>query len=485
MTAKILFVDDEPDLEFLLRQKFRRHIRKKEFQFIFAYNGMEALEKLESDPEIDVVLSDINMPEMDGLTLLAKIAELNRLIRTVIISAYGDMQNIRTAMNRGAFDFLTKPIDFEDLEVTLNKTLQQVQQLKAGEQARKKALELESRNQFIRETFGRYVSDEVVAILLDSPEGLKLGGEKRKVTILMSDLRGFTPLAERLSPEQVMTFLNRYLETVVNVIMAYQGTIIEILGDGIMVIFGAPIWREDDAQRAVACAVAMQLAMDDANEQNWREDLPEVEMGIGIHTGELVVGNIGSRQRTKYTAVGSHVNLTARIESYTVGGQILISDVTLKEVGTDLQIEGQMQVEPKGVNMPIMIYEVGGIGGEYQLALPKPEVQLLPLKESIPLRYTVLAETDTDLTVFEGHFVKLSTKEAEVRSENPVALLSNLKMQLIDVNGEVVPGDVYGKVVNQPVEGASCFSIRFTSIPSEVSVFLQERLASCVAEGVV
>ncbi|MDH3603560.1 MAG: hypothetical protein OEU26_28440, partial [Candidatus Tectomicrobia bacterium] len=161
-----------------------------------------------------------------------------------------------------------------------------------------KAEELEAHNQFVRNTFGRYVSDDVVAQLLDSPEGLELGGEKRQVTILMSDLRGFTAVAECLDPQDVMRFLNRYLDAMVNIILSYRGTIIEILGDGLLVIFGAPIQQADDAERAVACALSMQLQMAGVNALLRQEHLPEIEMGIGIHTGDAVVGNIGSQQRT-------------------------------------------------------------------------------------------------------------------------------------------------------------------------------------------
>jgi len=136
MPYKILVVDDEPDLELLVRQRFRKQIREKEFEFVFAHNGLEALEKLQQDRTIDIVLSDINMPVMDGLTLLSKINEINPVLKAVIVSAYGDMENIRTAMNRGAFDFLTKPIDFQDFEITLNKTLQQLLTLKQALKAR-------------------------------------------------------------------------------------------------------------------------------------------------------------------------------------------------------------------------------------------------------------------------------------------------------------------------------------------------------------
>lgn len=159
MSSKILVVDDEPDLEILIRQKFRKHIREQELQFVFARNGVEALEKVQAEPDIDLVLTDINMPEMDGLTLLTKLKEAHPLIKAVIVSAYGDMENIRTAMNRGAFDFLTKPINFQDLEITTSKTLEYVQQIKVAltqEQLARQAqsellIELERKNQALQQ----------------------------------------------------------------------------------------------------------------------------------------------------------------------------------------------------------------------------------------------------------------------------------------------------------------------------------------------
>src|SRR5215510_11564338 len=217
----------------------------------------------------------------------------------------------------------------DDLETMLEMTTDHADALEADLQSQAEALA--QRGQFIRETFGRYVSEDVVAQLLDAPEGLELGGSKRKVTILLSDVRGFTALAECLEPQEVMTFLNRYLEAMVDIILAYRGTIIEILGDSLLVLFGAPLTHDDDAERAVACAFAMQLRLDDTNAPNRQAGLPEVEMGIGIHTGEVVVGHIGSQQRTKYGVVGSAVNLTGRIESYTTGGQILISPLPMQK----------------------------------------------------------------------------------------------------------------------------------------------------------
>ena len=335
---------------------------------------------------------------------------------------------------------------------------------------------LEVRNRFIREPFGRYLTDEVVENLLASPSGLDVGGEKRKVTILISDLRGFSSVAEGLPPGKVVSLLNTYLETITDVIMRYDGTIDEFIGDAILVIFGAPIWKADHAKRAVACALEMQLAMGTVNAQNRRAGLPGVEMGIGINTGEVVVGNIGSLKHAKYSVVGSHGTLASRIESYTVGEQILISDETLKEARLLVRISRQMQVEPKGVKEPITIYEVEGIGGEHNLYLPEVESELFALDEEIPIRYMVLEEKFAGRTIFEKNCVKLSTKEAEVRSEHPVSPLGNLKIQLIGNNGEVVPGNLFGKVVGKAADCQHHFYLRFTSVPSEVAAFLYEHL---------
>ena len=208
--------------------------------------------------------------------------------------------------------------------------------------------QLQARNTFIRDTFGRYVSDEVVASLLSAPEALRLGGEVRTVTIMMTDLRGFTALSERLGPEGVVAYLNDYFERVVELILRHRGTINEILGDGILVIFGAPTSTEDDAERAVACAVEMQIAMAEFAEERRGRGLPAAEMGIGLHTGPVVVGNIGSARRTKYAAVGAAVNLAARIESYTTGGQILISEDTYRAVRAPLVVNGTLQRRAQG-----------------------------------------------------------------------------------------------------------------------------------------
>jgi class 3 adenylate cyclase len=337
--------------------------------------------------------------------------------------------------------------------------------------------QLELHNRFIRETFGRYLSNAVVASLLESPTGLELGGVRRHVTILMSDLRGFTSLVGRLAPEQVVTIINRYLGAMVDVILQYEGTINEFIGDAIFVIFGAPLWWPDHAQRAVACAVAMQLAMTSVNAQNQRDGLPEVEMGIGVNTGEVVVGNLGSQKRTKYGVLGTHVNLTSRIESYTIGGQILISESTRQDVGPILRIAQQMEIEAKGIDGPITLYDIRGIGGEYNLFLPEEEESFIPLPEGIPITYTLLEGKYLGGTAFRGSLVKLSFKGGEIHSDMLVSAWSNVKIQLMNLDGAPIPGYLYGKIIKQHLDGPTGFSVHFTSMAPEVVAFFQSLLA--------
>ncbi|MDT9178841.1 MAG: adenylate/guanylate cyclase domain-containing protein [Limnospira sp. PMC 1291.21] len=329
----------------------------------------------------------------------------------------------------------------------------------------------------IRKTFGRYLSDEIVANLLEHPEGLKMGGERRKITILTSDLRGFTALSERLPPEEVVQVLNFYLSYMADVITHYQGTIDEFMGDGILVLFGAPTLREDDPERAVACAVAMQLAMAQVNEQMEKWELPALEMGIGINTGEVVVGNLGSEKRTKYGVVGSHVNLTYRIESYTTGGQIIISEETLNCTTPNwVKIDDKKLVQPKGVKNPIAIYEVSGIAGKYNLFLPKETEIFYSLSQPISLQYTVLEGKHVGENLFSGRLLQLSDRSALIGAEDGTdslpLVLTNIKLNLKSSNLELRE-DIYAKVLEKPAEPGK-FYIRFTSKPPVIEAKLND-----------
>jgi adenylate cyclase len=336
--------------------------------------------------------------------------------------------------------------------------------------------DLEKSSELIKKMFGRYLSTEVMNSLLEDPSALELGGQRRKVTIMMTDLRGFTALSERLKPEQVVQMLNSYFEVMVEVILQYNGTINEIIGDALLVIFGAPQEMQDRAQRAIACAIEMQNGMAKVNKQNRAQGLPELEMGIGLNETEVIVGNIGSSKRSKYAVVGSGVNMTSRIESYSVGGQILISESVRQEAGEILRIDAQRDVLPKGTETPLRIYEVGGIAGHYNLALECKDQALVTLAREIPLRYMVLEGKDVGKREFKGSVVRLSKNCAEITLAGPIAVLTNLRMNLGDVDEKLSAREFYGKVFERSGSKGPSQLIRFTSVPPEVDAYFQAHL---------
>ncbi|MEJ2284551.1 MAG: adenylate/guanylate cyclase domain-containing protein [Desulfobacterales bacterium] len=336
--------------------------------------------------------------------------------------------------------------------------------------------ELEKSLALLKTMFGRYLSTEVMASLIENPSALELGGEKRSVTIMITDLRGFTALSERLDPEQVVQILNAYFEVMVEVVLQYQGTINEIIGDALLIIFGAPQEMADRAQRAIACAITMQNAMAQVNKQNRERGLPELEMGIGLNETEVIVGNIGSSKRSKYTVVGSGVNMTSRIESYSVGGQVLISESVRREAGEILRIDSQREVRPKGANTPLKIYAIDGIAGPYNLSLEDKTPTPVSLAHQIPLNYTVLEGKAVGEIELEGYVTRLSRKCAEIVLDAPVEMLTNLKMNLADVYQNLANKDFYGKVIEQPTNNKQIHLVRFTSVPSEIDAYFQSHL---------
>jgi len=330
--------------------------------------------------------------------------------------------------------------------------------------------------EFLKKMFGRYLSTEVMNSLIENPSTLELGGERRQVTIMMTDLRGFTALSERLEPEKVVQMLNSYFEVMVDVVLKYNGTINEIIGDALLIIFGAPQEMADRVQRAIACGIDMQNAMAEINEENCLQGLPELEMGIGLNETEVIVGNIGSSKRSKYAVVGSGVNMASRIESYTVGGQILISESVRQEAGEVLRIDAQRDVYPKGAETPLRIYEVGGIAGRYNLVLEGKEPTLVTLTWQIPLWYTVLEGKDVGKKGLEGSVVRLSKNCAEITLRGPIEVLTNLKMNLGDVDEQLSARDFYGKVIERSRQNRQIHMVRFTSLPPEVDAYFQAHM---------
>ena len=327
--------------------------------------------------------------------------------------------------------------------------------------------ELERRNEFIRKVFGRYTSNEVVEALLDAPDGLKLGGEKRVVTILMSDLRGFTALAERLEATEVVSLLNQYLSAMVEVIQRNGGTIDEIIGDAILVLFGAPVAMENDAQRAVVCALGMQKAMGAVNEQNLQKGWPAVEMGIALHTGEVVVGNIGSVKRSKYGVVGRTINTTARIESFTVGGQVIVSPTLIRDAGRGLMLGDEVEVHAKGMKEPLRCRQLLGHEDHSELGLGE-ETACTPLAEPVPVQYVLLTGKHFNEQMEPAIIVALSHRQAVVEARGLVPLYSNLLLRLAAEPGEAEVPEFYAKMIRAPDGPGNRHLIHFTSVPPGV-----------------
>ena len=326
MTARILVVDDEPDLEALVTQKFRRQIRDGSVNFLFAHDGQEALSLIEANQDIDMVVSDINMPRMDGLSLLQKLQEAEQQLLTIIVSAYGDMTNIRTAMNRGAFDFLIKPIDFADLEVTIAKTLRHIEVLR---EARRRQAAAESAHA----SLSRYFSPNLAERLASDSDGISLAGQRREVAVLFTDITGFTTLVETIEPSVLGELLNGYLAGMTFIAFTYEGTVAKIVGDALHVLFGAPGEQPDRSQRAIACALDM-----DAFSQSYCDDWRErgIALGvtrIGINAGPAIVGNFGGGRFFDYTAYGDTINIAARLEAANkqLGTHICVSENVARE----------------------------------------------------------------------------------------------------------------------------------------------------------
>jgi adenylate cyclase len=327
MTGIVLLVDDEPDLEPLVLQRFRREIRDREIAFLFAHDGVEALEVLRSNAAVDMVVTDINMPRMDGLSLLAKLQEVEENPATIIVSAYSDMANIRTAMNRGASDFLTKPIDLPDLEATIAKTLRQVSQARKAKREKTEA-------ERARMALARYFSPKLAEQLASNPRLMALGGERREGTFLFTDLANFTPLVETGDPARVVQLLNTYLDGVTQAVFAHEGTVVKILGDAVYAMFGAPVDQEDHAGSAVQCALAIDAF---ARQFEAAQAAAGITLGvtrIGINTGSAIIGNFGGTLFFDYTAHGDAINVAARLESANkqLGTRICVSATTAAKI---------------------------------------------------------------------------------------------------------------------------------------------------------
>jgi len=343
--SKILVVDDEPDLEILIKQRFRKQIRDHQYEFIFAGNGAEALVRIGESTDLDVVLSDINMPEMDGLTLLEKMSQLNPVLKAVIVSAYGDMDNIRVAMNRGAFDFITKPVNFEDLDLTISKTIRHVAQTR-------QTLKAIRENNILR----MYV-DETVLNFMSRPEyeSSLLKNETIEASVAFIDICGFTTITETEPPNVVVNLLNNYFDVICKEIIAQNGYVDKFIGDAVLAVFRNEYHLDRAIDACLAARAQIEKLITDSNGLQYK---PRVS--IGIHSGEMISGNIGSAslRRLDYTVIGDVVNTAERLHEAAENGQIIIAESSYEKIKQSFLCNKLQEVRLKHKALPVQIYEV-------------------------------------------------------------------------------------------------------------------------------
>lgn len=346
----ILAVDDRAEN----RELLARYLTRSGHRVITAAGGEEALQRL-GRAAVDVVLLDRRMPGLSGQEVLQRIKgdERWRATPVIMISGEQDMPGIIECIEAGADDYLFKPFNPVLLEARIAAG---IERKRWHEQERRYRRQLERSERFIRATFGRYLSEDIVTDILERPQGLELGGDLREVTIMMADIRGFSRLTEQLPPDRVVSLLNRYLGAMSEIILQHGGTIDEFLGDAILAVFGAPRRHDDDPERAARCALAMQSAMSGINAANRRDALPELHVGIALNTGTVIAGNIGSERRSKYGFVGHAMNVTSRIEDATGRGEILVADSTRRALGAAYRFGATRRLRAKGIDEALILH---------------------------------------------------------------------------------------------------------------------------------
>lgn len=358
--AKILVVDDEPDVVVLMEQSFRKQIRRSVYQFLFAADGEEALEQLRQHPDVQVVLCDINMPRMDGLTFLSRVGEVSSLTRVIIVSAYGDMNNIRTAMNRGAYDFITKPIDFPDLEATLVKTLKHVRELRS-------TIRSTEENGLLRMFVPGGVLERLPPLLQGSDA---LAGERVEGTVAFIDVDAFTPVLHQEPPAESLRRLNANFEAIVPEVLARGGTVDKFVGDAVMAVFRGP----GHVDRGLEACIAIRRQLGTLADRGGERAPYAHGVCIGLDSGELVSGSVGAKAsgRLDFTVLGDVVNTAARLAARAGRGQVLVSARARELAKEPFEYNALGEHPLSGAGEPVSVFELVRRVGDTRVAPNEP-----------------------------------------------------------------------------------------------------------------
>lgn len=434
-----------------------------------------------------LILVNYHMIERDG-RILDMLKDQPRLagIPLFFMIDSGEDTDKEVYYSQGAMVVLEKPVNpngilrirqaAEQYEMTKSYERifqKQVSELAAAKEIQRLNVQLENRNKFLCRVFGKYFSDDVLEVILENSEEFPIG-DRREIAVLMCDLRGFSAKSEELKSDELMLLLNRFFGAMVEVITKYNGTVIEFMGDAILAVFGAPVSNDCYVESAVAAAISMQNAMQEVNEFCREREVFELEMGIGVHRGEAFVGNVGTEKMMRYNVIGRVVNECSRIESCSIGGQVLISEKILNALSCDVTIENHLSVEAKGIRQPLEIYEISSIEGEYSCALEKSEEILFPLEKKVCLElYPIqnkMISTISVKTVLK--FVNIHSGVVELLDElqKDISVYSDVEIRTNTENTIQFAG-VYAKIVQINEKE---LKLRFTHLNKEFGTFLTQ-----------
>ncbi|GMO49458.1 MAG: hypothetical protein Pg6C_12040 [Treponemataceae bacterium] len=436
--SKIILVDDNP-----ANLRAGKNVLIGKYEVFTAPSAKKMFELLNEIAPV-MILLDIEMPEMNGYEAITELKKQPRTrdIPVIFLTGKTDAANELEGLNLGAIDYITKPF----VPPLLLKRIEM-------------HLLVQTQRRALREISRRYLSPEIVEYLLKSPKGLELGGQKKFVSILMCDIRGFTLIAEQMNAENVVTMLNYFFRVMGKIIYAYGGTVIEFIGDAMLVTFGAVKDNPRHPDYAVACALKMQAAMVDVNQWNEFNGFPPLEMGIGINTGNAVIGNIGNSQKMSFNIIGSSVNLASRIESLSTGGQILISDSTYQSVTADLCVIQTTQVHPKG-SAPISVHCIEGIGAPHNLSIKAQREPLVEIPKPIQVSCYKILDKKIVPIAHVGKITAISGKEGLLSGAADFDRFDNIKLNLAD------GAEIFAKVAEK--QSDKTFILRWTFGAKEI-----------------
>jgi adenylate cyclase len=323
-------------------------------------------------------------------------------------------------------------------------------------------------------SFLRFAPQQLVQEVVLGGKELMLGGDRREVTLLFSDLRNFTHFAEQTRPEDVVQILNAHFDAMVRIISDHGGYVVDFLGDSLFAVFGAPQKEPGQAFLAVKCALTMQLVRQRMNTE-LSAHLPRLEMGIGINSGSCVVGNMGSQVRIKYGVVGHAVNLAARIETFTVGGQILLSEASRQLVAERIVVSGPFQAYGKGVEGAIQLWEVRGLRDQPEMTLPPSVPGLIPLSRPVPVRFRLITGKQIAPELYQASFVKLSAAGAALLTDLKLEDFAAIQLELTD--GDAAKIHLDGKVMGS-AGAKQNYIIRFAPLDETVEAAISHILAA-------